>query len=860
MSLFNFKFKKNPKHRSYGDVSEKPHKKTLKSIFSKAGVKKIFYYSAIGLAVCFIGGTIMVAIMSRDLPDPSKVADQQAQSTKIYDRTGKHLLYEVYQDQKRTWVDYSEISPFAIQATIAIEDKHFYEHSGVRIVSIIRAGFNNLIGRKAGSGGASTITQQLIKNAIVGGQRSLFRKIKEAVLAIRLEQKYSKEQILTLYLNRIGYGSTNYGIQAASQSYFKKDAKDLNLSESATLAAIIQSPSRYLKNQDILKQRRDLVLSLMLDQGYITKNEQEEAEKMDLNIDTNRGIFDAPHFVKYVQQQLEEQFGEQLVKTSGFKVITTLDYDKQKAAERIVKENGDKFATDYNASTAGLVAIDPKTGQILAMVGSRDYNNLEIKGNFNVVTDGNLQPGSSFKPFVYLAAFEKGYTPDTVLYDVSTNFELGGGRPFQPGNATGKEYGLITMRKALQGSLNIPAVKTMYLVGVKETLQFAERFGYSQIRDDAGLSFVIGGAELNFLQHANAYATLANNGTFNPSASILKIENDHGESIYDWKQDSHEVVKPELVATLTSVLTDNSARAFVFGSKNNLTLPNRPVAAKTGTTQNNFDAWTLGYTPSLATGVWVGNPTRIAMKKGGETLAGRIWNQFMQEALKDTPVEKFPSPPANDATKPVLKGSDGGIKLQINSLTGRIATSSTPSELIVEQTFLPPHDILYYVKRDDPRGPSPSNPSEDPQFSNWEASLQRWVLKQEEKGVQIVLSEPPTELDTGYSNELAPTLQFISPTENQTVSESSLHVQVNVSAPRGVFEVKYFLDGVSVGLTSNAPFDLVFPTQNLSRGVHVFKAVALDDMGNWKQQQVTFFFEPFVSSTPVTLTSPTSSP
>lgn len=790
----------------------------------------------------FIVGTAMVAWISRDLPDPDKLKDRQiSQSTKIYDRSGAHLLYEIYQNQKRTLVDFSQISDYAKKATIAVEDKHFYEHSGVRLTSIIRAGFNNLIGRKTGSGGASTLTQQLIKNAIVGNERSIFRKIKEAILAIRLEKKYTKDQILKLYLNEIPYGSTNYGIEAASQSYFHKNAKDLALAEAATLAAIPKAPSKYLKDLDALRNRRDLVLALMHEQGYITEPQKKEAQNIALRIFRTGGPMEAPHFVLYVKQLLADKFGERAIDEGGLQIITSLDYDKQKIAEKVIQELGDKNAKDANANNAALVAIDPKTGQILTLVGSRDYNNEEINGQFDVATLGKRQPGSSFKPFVYTAAFEKGYTPDTVLYDVSTNFDARTGENYTPKNYDGKEYGLITMRKALQGSLNIPAVKTLYLAGSANAIDFAKRFGYSTLSGDYGLSLVLGGAEVNLLEHTNAYATLANNGTRNESIAILKVTNNLGEVLYEWQpSEGQEAIKSELAALISDVLSDDETRSFIFTPHGNLTLPDRPVAAKTGTTNDNKDAWTLGYVPSLATGVWVGNTIPSSMKAGGNTLAGAIWNRFMKEALKDTPPEIFPAPPINDALKPVLRGANGGIMLNINSETGKIAVSSTPENLIIQQTYLPPHDILHYVIKDDPRGAAPTFPADDPQYENWETALRDWITRQQEAGINLAFQEPPTEYDNAQSSALTPTLEFISPLEGMVLVSRAIDIQVKAAAPRGITKVMYQIDGRSIGASAEFPFNLSYYAQTLIKGPHTLSAVAQDDMGNSVQKSINF--------------------
>lgn len=807
----------------------------------KRWLKIIGLVAAVGVSASFIIGTIVVAWISRDLPDPDKLNSRQvSQSTKIYDRTGEHLLYEVYQNQKRTLVDLDKIADFAKQATIAVEDKHFYEHSGVRVVSIIRAGFNNIIGRRAGSGGASTLTQQLIKNTIIGDEHSLFRKLKEAILALRLEKKYTKDQILKLYLNEIPYGSTNYGIEAASQAYFKKSAADLTLAEAATLAAIPKAPSKYLKDLDALRDRRDLVLALMYDQGMISEDQKKEAQGVALRVFKNAGPMEAPHFVLYVKQLLADQFGERAIDEGGLKVITSLDYDKQKAAEAIVKELGDKNAKDAKANNAALVSIDPKTGQILALVGSRDYNNDEINGQFDVATLGKRQPGSSFKPFVYTFAFERGYTPETVLYDVTTNFDTRVGGDYTPKNYDGKEHGLVTIRRSLQGSLNIPAVKTLYLVGSADTIEFAKRFGYTTLTGDYGLSLVLGGAEVNLLEHTNAYATLANNGLYNKPVSILKVTSNAGENMYEWiPTPGQEAVKPEVAATISSVLSDDEARAWIFGAHGNLTLPDRPVAAKTGTTNDNKDAWTLGYTPSLATGVWVGNTIPSPMKAGGNALAGTIWNKYMKQALKGTAPETFPTPPTNDAQKPVLMGGNGGITLDINSETGKIAVSSTPNNLITQRTFLPPHDILHYVDRADPRGPAPAFPTDDPQYENWEKALQVWMTKQQTTN-NITFQEPPTEFDNGQRSELSPEINFIFPVEGTVFTSREMNIQVTAAAPRGVAKVIYQIDNQPIGTATTFPFNLNYYAQKLNKGPHTLSAVAVDDQGNSSEKNITF--------------------
>lgn len=538
---------------------------------------------------------------------------------------------------------------------------------------------------------------------------------------------------------------------------------------------------------------------------------------------------------------LAEQFGEKVVDTGGLKVVTSLDFEKQKEAEKIVKEEGDRLAKEANANNASLVALDPKTAQVLVMVGSRDYNNDEIDGQFNVAVLGKRQPGSSFKPFVYTYAFEKGYTPETMLYDVLTNFDRRTGGNYTPKNFNGKEYGLVTMRKALQGSLNIPAVKTLYLVGSKETIEFAKRFGYTTFTGDYGLSLVLGGAEVNLLEHTNGYATLANQGKYHSPVSILRVEDRAGNTMYEWKEsEGTEAIKPEIAAITSNVLSDDASRSYVFGRNGNLTLPGRTVAAKTGTTNDNKDAWTLGYTPSIAAGVWVGNTTPAPMKGGGNALAGIIWNKFMRFATKDAPVEKFTEPKTEDITKPILRGGEGGLKIKINRLTGRVAASSTPEHLTTERTYLLPHDILHYVKKDDPRGDYPTNPSDDPQYENWETALQSWVERNRKKGIEFTLEEPPTEVDAPLDPALAPRLEVIHPQPGETYTSRDLLFEVRADSPRGVHQVTYYIDNNQVALSGSFPFSITYHAETLAPGEHSLIILAEDDLGNYTEKEIKF--------------------
>lgn len=802
--------------------------------------------------LCLKGGALLAFLLliytlwiSRDLGalDPNHLRDRNVhQSTKIYDRTGTHLLYEIFTDQRRTLVTLDKIPKALQQGVIATEDKTFYTNQGVRLLSIGRAVAVGVFTNKQ-IGGTSTLTQQLIKNAVLTNERSIDRKLKEIILSLRLTQKFSKDEILQIYFNEIPYGSTNYGVESAAQNYFGKTVSELTLEQSATLAGLPKAPSKYLNNPEALKNRRDFVLQRMFEEKYITEEEMKAAQETPLSFSRRVGNITAPHFVFYVREELSKMYGDPMVDTGGLNVITTLDYDAQLIAEKSFVDN-DKLMKDAGASNAALVSFDAKTSQIVAYVGSKDFMNKDINGQFDIVSQARRQPGSSIKPIIYAAAFEKGYTPDTILFDVLTNFAISG-KPYKPQNYTLKEYGPVTMRQSLQGSLNIPAVKTFYLVGEKKGIEFASRLGYTTFNNgNFGLSLVLGGGEVSMLEHVHAYSVFANNGIYNEPLSILKVQDPKGEVLYEWKPtEGKQVVDPKVTATLSDVLSDDGARAYIFGAGSSLTLPGRPVAAKTGTTNGYKDAWTVGYTPSYVTGVWAGNSDNTALKAGfgGGKVSGQIWNSFMKNFLQNKPVEQFPAPPVNDAEKPVLRGSSGGgITLGINSVTGKIAVTTTPAEFIVQKTFLQPHDILHYVNKDDPRGPAPQNPSSDSQYAVWEAAIQEWIARRHAEDPTWVMSfeEPPTEYDTPQSPEFAPTLTVISPQPGAVFQTRNLTTNIQVSAPRGVAKVSYFLDKKPVQVVTTFPFNLNINVRELENGPHELSLLVQDDLGNYAQQAI----------------------
>jgi 1A family penicillin-binding protein len=830
----NFDSWRNPKvARSSGRLHPKK-----KQILNKKSILSIL----IILAVLIVSGAAYVAWVSRDLPNPNQLINREvAQSTKIYDRTGEHILYEISGDQKRTLVNLSDIPAYVKEATISIEDKDFYKHGAFSLWAMFRSAITDVLFHR--SAGGSTLTQQFIKNAVLTNDKTFSRKVKELVLAYRLEQKFSKDEILQMYLNEIPYGSNAYGAQEASRKYFNKDVKDLDLAESAILAAIVQLPTHYSPygaNKNLLLERKDFVLDLMAQQGYISNAERDAAKKENIVFASPATNIVAPHFVMYIRDMLINKYGEQMVEQGGLKIYTTLDLYKQQAAEEAVDTITKNYPKKYNANNAALVAIDPKTGQVLAMVGSRDYFDDSINGQINMTTSPR-QPGSSMKPIVYSALFEKGYTPNTILYDVVTNFSTDSSAPYIPHDYDLKERGPVTIRQALAGSLNIPAVEAVYLAGVNNVLDLADSMGYTTLypRSRFGLAIVLGGAEVKLLEHVNAYGALARDGQISPVVSILKVEDKNGNILEQYEPSSKKVLDSKVVRLVDSILTDNNARAYVFGAKNSLTLGNRPVAAKTGTTNDYHDAWTIGFTPSLVAGVWVGNSNNQAMsgKPDGSVVAAPIWHYFMNKVLGNTPIETFQDPGPYLTGKPILDGELLSETLQIDKSTGRLASSSTPPDLITTKTVPAYHSILYYVDKNNPLGPAPTNPSQDPQFNAWESAVQTWAGRSASSSLPLATSTAGT-TNPGSNNKLGITID--SPLTNQTFTSPSLEVQIEASSTSGISQTEYYINN-NLWLTKwGAPAGFIEPINFLSNGYQTLSVKSCDVLGNCGTGQTNF--------------------
>ena len=824
----------------------------------------------------FIAGVIFglgsFAYYAKDLPSSEKINERQiTESTKIFDRTGKILLYDIHGEEKRTIIASDKISNFAKWAAVAAEDANFYNHIGLDLRGILRAALYNTLGRKISQGG-STITQQFIKKAALSDDRTWSRKIKEAVLALELERRYSKDEILTLYLNQVPYGSNAYGIEAAAQTFFSKPAKDLTLAESAILAALPQAPSRlspYGSHLDELKARQEYILNRMAELDYISKLDADNAKKESLTFAVAAHGIKAPHFVMYIKEYIENKYGRDAVETQGLKVYTTLDWDLEQATEKIVSDGAKANQKKYGASNAALAAIDPKTGQILAMVGSADYFDTAHEGNFNVTTS-DRQPGSSFKPFAYAAAFAKGFTPDTVLFDTITEFNPNcpadasadkdqyGLDCYHPGNYDDKFRGPLTAREALAQSLNIPSVQMLYLAGIEDTIKTAKAMGITSLdKNYYGLSLVLGGGEVKLLDEVAAYGVFANDGVKNTKTPILRIEDKSGNILEEYKNDPKKVLEPQIARLVSDILSDNSARAPVFGANSALYFSERPVAAKTGTTQKYRDAWTIGYTPSLVAGIWVGNNNNNSMSRAGAGLAaaGPLWHEFIKKAYElktkcddsvinafclPKEVEQFTKPDPIQTAKSMLSGSYLSTQtVKIDKVSGAIATDQTPPDLIEEKTTRSTHSILYSVNKDDPQGAWPTNPSDDPQYNNWEASAQNWLIS---RGLSVAGQILPNQIDQLHTAANLPRIQIIYPAPNQTITQSKAFVQANITAPLGVKQADFFLNNIFIDSAISGPYQLDFTIPaSIQNGQAILMVRAYDQALNRQEEKITIY-------------------
>jgi penicillin-binding protein 1C len=690
------------------------------------------------------------AYFAKDLPDSNTLIERAStfKTTKIYDRTGQHVLYEIFDPLggRRTRVSLGDIPLDLRNATIAFEDQNFYTNPGFDYRGLLRIAWYAIRGDRIMGG--STITQQLIKTVLLSPEQTIDRKIKEIILSVEVSRRFSKDQILEMYLNENNYGNLSYGVEAAAENYFGKTAKELTLSESALLAGLPQAPALHTASVEAMKEQRARVLDSMLREGYITVEQTVAAKAEPIRLNQTRYSIEAPHFVMYVRDLLERRYGTQALYTGGLSVYTTLDLDMQHLAEQRVTAQVDKLRTQFNAKNAALVAIRPDTGEILTMVGSVDYFDNTIDGQVNIATS-DRQPGSAFKPFAYVTAFgaadlldadgkpKPPLSPATMVMDVRTSFNDYPNPPYIPENVDGKWRGPLRLRQALAMSENIPAIKVTDYAGIKSIIATAHKMGITGLTREGyyGLSITLGGGEVKLLDMAFAYSVFANNGVMAGAAvppaerkvgladitpaAILRVVDSDGKILEEFREpERKEVIKPQAAYMLTDIMSDNAARAPFFGWDNPLYLT-RPAAAKTGTTTDWRDNWTMGYTPELVTGVWVGNSDNAQMKYSfGSTAAAPLWHDFMEEVyltispFKETKPSAFRAPAGlervevcavsglkatkncpNKAMELFLKGQtptkdcDVHQVFKIDRVNGNLATPQTPPEDVEEKVF-----------------------------------------------------------------------------------------------------------------------------------------------------------------------------
>lgn len=830
-------------------------------VVSKKHKRFRWHYLAYAAAAFFLFAVVFLFFIIKDLPSTEILDSRQIfESTKIYDRTGEVLLYEIHGEEKRTVIPFEEIPDFVKKATIAIEDESFYEHSAFDIKSIIRAFLVNLSQGRVAQGG-STITQQLAKKAFLTDARVWTRKIKELVLAVKLEKRYTKDEILSLYLNQIPYGSNAYGIEAASRTFFDKSAKDLTLAEAALLTSLPKAPSYYSpwgNHVGELMKRKGLALEKMFQLGFITEKEKVVAQKQKLEFAPHYTTIKAPHFVLMVQDYLNSKYGEDFVRTAGLKVITSLDWNLQQLAEKSVEEGARRNSELYDGRNAALVAEDANTGQILALVGSKDYFgasepencqvgvNCKFEGNFNVAVQGLRQPGSAIKPFAYVAAFKKGLTPNTVVFDVPTEFASDNPdcpliidqaktteeekikECFHPRNFDEKFRGPVTLRNALAQSINVPSVKTLYLAGIDNVLKLVQDFGITTLteRSRYGLSLVLGGGEVRLIDLVNAYSVFAQEGVKHPQSLILKISS-KARTLEEYTDDPVTVIEAQYSRLINDILSDADSRASLFQNSLNLTVfPNQEVALKTGTTNDYRDAWAMGYTRSLVVGVWAGNNDNSAMQKRGSSILAAIpiWNAFMSEALKNRPTEAFTRPDDIFVDKSMLRG-----EYVVNFWSNG-------------QQYPQVHDLLFYLDKNDPLGPAPINPQGDSQFSNWEEPTLAWA-KVNIPNFDLSYNKPvpgDAQLSTNDSSLL---VDIISP-RNGSFIGNQINLAANIKSALNIKRVGVYFNGSLIdqldGLSGSYYYNRTFQSINADIQ-NTLKMVIIDESGKRFEKEIILY-------------------
>ncbi len=831
---------------------------------------KVIFFGLLGLTMAVV---LVFLWFGRDLPDPSKVQRKTGFSSEILDRTGKIILYDVYTDQDRKFTPLAEVPDYVKKATLSIEDKDFYKHQGFDPLFVLRIAKNIVINRRLI--GSSTLTQQLVKMLLLTNERSISRKIREFMLALRIEKTFTKDEILQMYLNEAPYGGNAVGVAAAAQIYFGKEPKDLTLTESVLLAGLPQSPSRYSpysgNNKKAYLPRAKEVSRRMREDGVISK-ELEAQVNNELDVIQFRGLgsnkIKAPHFVMYVKQLLEERYGSSILDTGGLKVTTSLNWDIQQKAETAVKEEVDKVSAGLNIKNGASVILDTNTGEILSMVGSKNFFDKTIDGEVNVTTRLR-QPGSSIKPVVYATAFMNNYGPASVIADVVTEFPGKDDKtPYIPKNYDGKEHGLLHLRDALASSINVPAVKLVALLGVEDVLRQGYKMGLTSLEPTretmsrVGLSMALGGAEVRLLDLAAAYSTFANGGLRLDPVVILKIEDGNGRVIFENKPVKPERVLDEKVAFLiNSVLSDNNARLLTFGPNSYLNLGARAVAVKTGTTNDLRDNWTIGWTKDFIVGVWVGNNNNEKMKNvaSGVSGAAPIWRRQVLDMLAIKPDRPF-TPPEGVSEIEVDKISgypahDGFGSYKDWFINGSVPTGPDPIHTKVKLCKNDPTRLA------DPVSVSQGNYDEK-EFviikeedrltdkSLWQKAINEWIAKQNNPIYMV-----PTE-SCGASSSMD--IQIVTPANNSRVDGDEITVRFSVVSDKPIVEGKIFIDGV---LERTVTDGVYIQKIKVSTGQHSLRISARNNEGKEESKTSDFAVNvDYVSPTPTATPSPTTSP
>lgn len=778
---------------------------------------KIIRLGAMLLLITTVLGVVgffgVFAWYSRDLPKPGQVVRRDGFSTKVYDRNGE-LLYDLFSDERRNPIKIEQVPEVLKQATVAIEDKDFYKHSGFDIMTVVRIPYNMLFKQRVVGG--STLTQQLVKNVLLTNERTISRKFKELVLSIQIERTFTKDQILEMYLNEAPYGGTAWGVGTASEVYFNKSVSDLTLAESALLAGLPQRPSVYSphigKSDDngepYWRIRATSVLNGMKRDSYITDIAYEEAIADLQNMTFERTSFDikAPHFVFYVRDLLEKMYGEDLVERGGLKVTTSLDWELQKQAQEIVTEEIEKVV-DINITNGSAMVINPQNGEIISMVGSRNFFDSEIDGQFNVAVNGLRQPGSSIKPVTYLAMMQKGYGPASLILDVPTTFALtDSSDKYEPRNYDGTFRGPVNLRNSLGSSLNIPAVKSLATVGIDNFLQLAYDMGFYTLEPtDAnmkrfGLAVTLGGAEVHLIDTVSAYSSFANGGIRVEPVAILKVEDSEGKVIYDHRHVAGKRVFSEEEAFLINhILSDNNARLMAFGA-NSLLNTGKPIAVKTGTTNDQRDNWTIGWSQEVLVGVWVGNNDNSAMKRVASGISGAspIWRRIILSALEEgykTPewvkpagieevmVDRISGYPEHDGFESrmdyFIRGTVPSLpdpihsKLKLCRGERKLATEARISSGDYDE------QIFITLREEDPFSQDGKN--------RWQEGINAWIESQEGD-----LYKPPTEY-CGESSDVS--VKLSRPENEKKYDDEDIEIRVEAGSDEGIEKIEIWVNG-----------------------------------------------------------------